>query len=54
MLLFYLFPRFLCRQTFVPGKEIVIYHSLISYFNLMPFLRHPKLIRIAYQIRYVI
>ena len=54
MLFTHLLSRLMCRNTFVSRNKVVIYHSLIPCFNLMPFLRHPKLIRIAYQIRYVI
>ena len=48
------FSRLTSRSPFVSRHKIIIDYGLIAYFYLMPFLRHPKLIRVSYQIRYVI
>ena len=44
----------MCRSTLVSCHKIIIDYGLIAYFYLMPFLRHPKLIRVSYQVWYVI
>ena len=54
MLRSHLHSRFVSRNTFVPRHKVIIHHGLILHFNLMPFLRHPEVIWISYQIGYVI
>ena len=54
MLLFYLPSGFEGGEAFVAGEEVVIDYGLVSHFDLMPFLRHPKLIRVSYQVRDIV
>ena len=44
----------MCRSALIPRKEVVIHHSLIPHLNPMPCLRHPEVIWVSYQPRYVI
>ena len=44
----------MCRSALIPRKEVVIHHSLIPRLYPMPCFRHPKIVRIPYQPRYVI
>ena len=44
----------MCRSTLITRKEVIIHLSLVPYFYLMPFLRHPKIIRVTYQVGHVI
>ena len=46
--------RFVSRNAFITSEEVIIHHRLISYLNLMPFLRHPKIIRVSDEVRDVI
>ena len=44
----------MCRNTLVSCHKVVIHHGLVPHLNPMPCLRHPKIVRIPYQIWYVI
>ena len=50
----YHLSRLTRRRTVCPCHKVVIHHSLIPHLNPMPCLRHPKIVRIPYQPRYVI
>ena len=50
----YHLSRLTRRSTVCPCKKVVIHHSLVPHLNPMPCLRHPKIVRIPYQPRYII
>ena len=50
----YHLSRLTRRSTVCPCKKVVIHHSLVPHLYPVPCLRHPKIVRIPYQPRYII
>ena len=44
----------MCRSTLIPRKEVIIDNGLVPHLYPVPCLRHPEVIWVPYQIRYVI
>ena len=50
----YLQSCLLYGKALISGDEICVHEGLVLYFDLMPLLRHVGVIRLPYQVRYVV